>query len=67
MALKLKVPTIVCSGCANTIKEAIITVDSDAKVDVDVEAKTVTLESQAAEESFKQAIVATGHTIEGYQ
>lgn len=67
MALKLKVPTIVCSGCANTIKEAITTVDPDAKVDVDVEAKTVTLESQAAEESFKQAIVATGHTIEGYQ
>lgn len=67
MALKLTVPTIVCSGCANTIKEAIITVDPDAKVDVDVEAKTVTLESLAAEESFKQAIVATGHTIEGYQ
>ncbi len=67
MALKLKVPSIVCSGCANTIKEAIITVDSEAKVEVDIQTKTVTLESKAAEESFKQAIVATGHTVEGYQ
>ena len=67
MALKLNVPSISCSGCADTIKEAISTVDPDAKVEVDVKGKTVTLESQAAEESFKQAIVATGHTIEGYQ
>lgn len=63
MALKLSVPTIVCEGCADTITEAITTVDSDAKVEVDVKSKTVTLESEAAPESFKQAIVATGHKI----
>lgn len=63
MALKLSVPTIVCEGCADTITEAIATVDSDAKVEVDVKTKTVTLESEAAPESFKQAIVATGHKI----
>lgn len=63
MALKLSVPTIVCEGCADTITEAITTVDSDAKVEVDVKTKTVTLESEAAPESFKQAIVATGHKI----
>lgn len=63
MAIKLSVPTIVCEGCADTITEAITTVDSDAKVEVDVKAKTVTLESEAAPESFKQAIVATGHKI----
>ncbi|MBD1921924.1 heavy-metal-associated domain-containing protein [Microcoleus sp. FACHB-831] len=63
MAIKLSVPTIVCEGCADTITEAITTVDSDAKVEVDVKTKTVTLESEAAPESFKQAIVATGHKI----
>ncbi|HEY9873458.1 MAG TPA: heavy-metal-associated domain-containing protein [Candidatus Obscuribacterales bacterium] len=64
MALQLKVPSIACSGCADTITEAIATVDSDAKVNVDVTAKTVSVESQASEASIKQAIVATGHTIE---
>ena len=66
MALKLKIPNIMCSGCAETITEAITTMEPDAKVDVDVNAKTVTVESAASEESIKQSIVAAGYTIEGY-
>ena len=67
MALKLNVPNIACDGCAETITESIHTVEPDAKVDVDVKAKTVTVEAQASEESIKQAIVAAGYTVEGYQ
>lgn len=67
MALKLKVPSIVCDGCADTITETITTMEPDAKVEVDVKAKTVTVEAAASEETIKQAIVATGHTVEGYQ
>lgn len=67
MALKLKVPSIVCDGCAETITETITTMEPDAKVEVDVKAKTVTVEAAASEETIKQAIVATGHTVEGYQ
>ncbi len=67
MALKLKVPNIACDGCAETITESIRIVQPDANVDVDVKDKTVTVESQASEESIKQAIVAAGYTIEGYQ
>lgn len=67
MALKLKVPSIVCAGCADTITESIITMEPDVKVDVDIQAKTVTVESAASEETIKQAITATGHTVEGYQ
>ena len=66
MALKVKVPTIVCNGCAETITETIQTMEPDAKVEVDVQAKTVTVETEASEETIKQAIVAAGHTIEGY-
>ena len=66
MALKLKVPNIMCSDCAETITESIITMAPDAKVDVDVEAKTVTVESTASEETIKQVITAAGYTIEGY-
>jgi copper chaperone len=67
MALKLKVPDIMCDGCGETITESIHTMEPDAKVDVDVKAKTVTVESAASEETIKQAIVAAGFTVEGYQ
>ncbi|MDB9513545.1 heavy-metal-associated domain-containing protein [Kamptonema animale CS-326] len=63
MAIKLNVPSIVCSGCGDTITKAIKTVESEANVNVDVAAKTVTVEAQASEESIKQAISATGHTV----
>ena len=67
MALKLKVPDISCDECATTITESIHTMEPDAKVDVDVQAKTVTVEAQASEETIKQAIVAAGYEVEGYQ
>jgi len=35
MALKLKVPNIVCDGCAETITESITTMEPNAKVEVD--------------------------------
>ncbi|MBE9123318.1 MULTISPECIES: heavy-metal-associated domain-containing protein [Microcoleaceae] len=63
MPLKLHVPSIVCAGCGTTITEAIKTVESDAKVDVDIAAKTVTVDAKASEESIKQAVVACGHTV----
>lgn len=66
MALKLKVPSIACEGCAETITESIHVMEPDAQVDVSVQDKIVIVESAASEESIKQAIVATGHTIEGY-
>ncbi|MGP1387656.1 MAG: heavy-metal-associated domain-containing protein [Thainema sp.] len=62
--MTFKVPTITCKGCAETITEASKVVDSDAKVDVDIEKKEVNIESKASEESFREAIVASGHTVE---
>jgi copper chaperone len=67
MALKLTVPNIACEDCGTKISESIYVVEPDAKVDVDVKAKTVTVEAAASEESIKQAIVAAGYHIEGYQ
>ncbi|MEG3899851.1 MULTISPECIES: heavy-metal-associated domain-containing protein [unclassified Microcoleus] len=64
MTILFNVPSIVCSGCGDTITKAIKTVDSDASVNVDIAAKTVTVEAEASEESIKQAIVVTGHTVE---
>jgi len=62
MALKLKVPNIVCDGCAETITESITTMEPKVEVD-----KTVTVRTAASEETIKQAITAAGYTIEGYQ
>ncbi|MBR8833199.1 MAG: heavy-metal-associated domain-containing protein [Stigonema ocellatum SAG 48.90 = DSM 106950] len=67
MALKLNVPDIACDRCAAKISESIHVVEADANVDVDVKAKTVTVEAESSEESIKQAIVAAGYHIEGYQ
>lgn len=64
MAIQLKVPSIACGGCADTITKAIKAQESEADVQVDVEQKIVTVETKASEESIKQAIVASGHTVE---
>jgi copper chaperone len=61
--IKFSVPSISCDGCAKTITEAILTHESDAKVDVDVKEKTVSVDTGASEESVKQMIVAVGHTV----
>lgn len=63
MALKLTVPTLNSPEKAQTLKETILTSEPDARVDVDVDATTVTIEGKASEETFKQLIEASGHHI----
>lgn len=63
MALKLSVPTIDSPESANALRETILTSEPDARVEVDVETRTVTVESKASEETFKELITAAGHTI----
>jgi len=63
MALKLNVPTLDGPESAQTLKETILTSEPNAKVDIDLDAKTVTVEAKASEETFKQLIVAAGHEI----
>ncbi len=62
MALKLSVPSLTPES-VKYLKETILTSEPEASVDIDVEAKTVTIESQASEETFKQLITVTGHTV----
>ena len=64
MAIQLKVPSIACSGCADTITKAIKNHESTANVQIDVEQKIVTVETKASEDSIKQAIASAGHTVE---
>ncbi|PSN19864.1 copper chaperone [filamentous cyanobacterium CCP5] len=64
MTLQLKVPSIVCEGCADTITEAIQSLDSSSKVNVNIETKDVSAETSAAESAIREAIAAKGHTVE---
>lgn len=64
MAMQLKVSSIVCNGCADTITKAIKNLESEAEVQVDMDQKIVTVKTTASEESIKEAIAAAGHTIE---
>ncbi|MGF1478240.1 MAG: heavy-metal-associated domain-containing protein [Cyanophyceae cyanobacterium] len=64
MAMQLKVPSIVCQGCADEITKEIKTHEPNATVNVDVEKKVVTVETGASEESIRQAIAAVGHQVE---
>lgn len=63
MALKLTVPSLNSPEAAKALKETILTSEPEASVEVDAETKTVTVESKASEETFKQLIVAAGHTL----
>ena len=64
MALELKVPSIVCSGCLDTVTKAIMEVDRSASVKGNVEAKTLSVETTASDTALKEAITKTGHTVE---
>ena len=63
MTMTLNVPSIKCEGCSDTITKEIKVHDENAKVNVDIEKKTVEVDSNMAEESVKQAIAAAGHEV----
>ena len=64
MSLSLKVPSIACEGCAETITKAIKNNEPSAQVTVDVANKIVIVESQASATQIKDAIISAGHTID---
>ena len=61
--MQFNVPSIDNSESAEKLKETILTSEPDAKVEVDSDSKTVTINSEASEETFKQLIVAAGHKL----
>ena len=64
MTINLKVPSMVCEGCTETIKSAILTHEPKAQVDINLDTKQVKVDTEASEESIKQIITAAGHKVE---
>ncbi len=59
--MQINVPSIECGKCADIITKAIHNVDPEAKVNVDIEAKRVDVETSATETSLRDAITTVGH------
>ena len=64
MLAKFHVPTLEDQQSANKLKDTILVSEPKAKVNIDVASKTVTVESDASEETFNELIVASGHSID---
>lgn len=64
MTLEMKVTSMVCEGCVETVSKTIKKVDHAAKVTIDLPTKVVKVETQVSETAIKEAIEATGHEVE---
>lgn len=63
MNLELKVPNMVCGGCAETITQAVIEIDPQASVKADPESKKVVVNTKASESSVREAITSAGFNL----
>lgn len=63
MTLQLTVSNMACSACGDTITTAIKSIDPAATVTADPKTKLVNIETQASEDSIKQAITNAGYTV----
>ena len=64
MTVKFQVPTLEDQATADRLKELILISEPDAKIEIDTQAKVVTIDTKASEETFEELIVAAGHSIE---
>jgi copper chaperone len=59
-----RVPEMSCGHCKAAIEKAVARVDGQAKLSVDLEAKTVVIESSSAASGFRAAIEQAGYQVE---
>ncbi|WP_254173455.1 heavy-metal-associated domain-containing protein [Planktothrix pseudagardhii] len=64
MTVEIKVPSMVCQACANTITKAIKSLDAEADVQINLDTKTVNIQGKPSETAVKEAVVSVGHTVE---
>ncbi|MBI4970023.1 MAG: heavy-metal-associated domain-containing protein [Rhodospirillales bacterium] len=65
MSQKYRVDGMTCMGCAGSVERAIKAVDPQAKVAVDLAAKTVTVDGLNDAAKIKGAVENAGFTFEG--
>jgi copper chaperone len=60
---ELKVEKMNCGGCAKTVTRAVLAVDDEAKVDIDLANKKIRVESDADLRSVASAIAGAGYPV----
>ena len=61
--MEFNVSTLDNAEKAENLKKTLLTSEPNANVDIDLNSKKVTIESEASAETFKQLIVAAGHKV----
>lgn len=60
---ELQVEGMSCGGCVRSVTKSVQTVDSNAKVEVDLASKTVRVDSQASLDTVRSAIADAGYPV----
>lgn len=55
------VPKMSCGGCVNTIKKAIMQLDQNAVIEVDLASRKVNVQSDISEEAITEAMSNAGY------
>ena len=59
--IELKLPTMTCGHCVRTVTETVHAVDANARVEVDLPAQRVRIESAQPQEAFARALSEEGY------
>lgn len=59
--IELQLPTMTCGHCVRTVTQTVQAVDAHAKVDVDLPAQRVRIDSQRPQEAFERALADQGY------
>ena len=59
--IELRLPTMTCGHCVRTVSDTVQRIDAQAKVDVDLPAQTVRIESQHERQEFVRALSDEGY------
>jgi copper chaperone len=60
---ELQVEGMTCGGCVRSVTKSVQSVDSNAKVDVDLQSKKVRVDTQASLEAVTSAINDAGYEV----
>ena len=60
---ELKVDGMTCGGCVNSVKRALQALDANASIDVDLQSKTVKIDTAVELHAVKAAVEDAGYDV----
>jgi len=59
--IELRLPTMTCGHCVRTVTQTVQAIDAHAKVDIDLPAQRVRIDSQQPQQAFERALADQGY------